>query len=147
MNHAALLLSALLSLVPSFSRTPAILAARDGIVETAAIAEKYTDVPPGILLVVGMLESRWGTDRRSGGSWGAARDRRHRNIAGTPMQSARILRRGARLCGDYNASLVFFRTGRCSFNRTLVGYEPSDAVRWIRRAYDRAGLPLPDGMR
>ncbi len=117
-------------------------------VAVALLSAAYVSAQPaGVILVVSLLESRFGCDPRSGGCWGAPASARHRRVAGTPDNAARILQHSFEICGDWNSALTRFRSGQCVFRRSLVGYEPSDAVRWIRRAYDRAGLPLPDGMR
>lgn len=141
----ATLLAVLLSLMPPLRYARCVERHRAEIAATAADAERAAGVPAGVLLAVGLLESQWGCDPRSGGSWGNPRDARHRNLPGRPAGAARILARGFALYGTWGGALAHFRCGRRACP-PLVGYEPGDALRLAARLYAGAGVPLPAGL-
>jgi hypothetical protein len=100
-------------------------------------------VPPGVLLVIGYLESHLGCHPRSGGCWGAPVDRRHR---GTADNAASSLRNGFAACGTWEGAVGWFRCGACRCP-PLVGYDPPYAVEQIEEVYDRAGVARPEHLR
>ncbi len=140
---SALLLAVLMRLAPHSSCTPCLVRRASEIAARADAAALTTGVPPGLLLAVGWYESRLGCDPRSGGSWGAPINARHRGTAGTHDHAARALARSYRVCGTWLGAVTRFRSGRCRFNRTLVGYEASEALRLTERVYTRADVPVP----
>lgn len=131
---AAIYLAAILAIlpVPAFERN-CITRNHDRIVAQADAAAEAEGIPVETLLVVGFLEAHLGCARHSGGCWGAPIDPHHRGVAGSPRSAARALAWGYRRCGDTLGAITHFRTGHCSFRRSLVGYEPSEAVRLLER--------------
>lgn len=136
----AILLAALLSLVPHTARTRCVEAHAAQIAEVIDTLEEGYGVRPSVLLVVGFRESMFGCDPRSGGSWGSPRDRRHRHISGGPEAAARDLTSAYRVCGDWVRALRRYRCGTC-WCRPRVGYLPEDAWRMAQRieSLTRAG--------
>ena len=143
---AAHLLTALLAVLPPIPMRGRVEARREMIVAVAAAGQETYGVPPALVLAVGFLESRWGTDARSGGSWGTPIDMQHRNVAGPPAGAARALASSFRVCGSWFGAVSRFRCGRCRCPR-LVGYEPGYALGLAERTMARAGEPLPTGWR
>jgi hypothetical protein len=114
----------------------------------AALAEASAvryEVPAVVLLSVGLHETLWGLDPRSGGGWGAPRDFQHRWIAGTSDDAAAILANGFVHCHTWERAVSFFRTGNCATvaHRDYV----VRVMRLIDRAYDRLGVPPVDHLR
>lgn len=136
-----LLLAALLASFTHMPLRPRIVARFDAIADAARDASETYGVPPALLVAVGYLESGFGTHPRSGGSWGAPRDRRHRHIAGGPNQEASALALGFRRCGNWRSALHHFRCGMCRCPR-VVGYTPDDAFRLADRISARAGIAM-----
>ncbi len=144
METATALLIALLSLLPHSPGTACVRTRIDHIAAQIAEIETTYGVPPGLTVAICWRESWCGCHPASGGSWGAPRDARHRNIAGPPNTTGHILQVGFEQCGSWFASVTRFRSGHCVFRRLLVGYEPIDAIRLAQRVYERAGLETPN---
>jgi hypothetical protein len=126
------LLVALLALFSSTPRTRCIeRRAPEIAAEASASAARY-DVPPALLLAIGMHESALGCDPRAGGSWGAPISRTRRAVAGTSDHAASALALGHSRCRTWLGAVSHFRCGRCRCP-PLVGYEPRDAMRLARR--------------
>jgi hypothetical protein len=136
-----LLLAALLSSYPHIKYRTRIERRFDAIATAALDASETHGVPPALVVSVGFLESQFGADPRSGGSWGAPRDRRHRHVAGGPNEQASALALGYRACGSWDRALHFFRCGLCRCPR-VVGYTPDAAMRLAERIYARAGIAM-----
>ncbi len=119
---------------------PCVIARTDEIAETAAATAELYPVPPAVLLAVGMEESAFACDPRSGGSWGTPSDRNHRNRAGNSNTNGSALMFGYNQCRAQDSdnprvwfrAISHFRCGRCSCP-PLVGYEPIDALNLANR--------------
>lgn len=138
----AVLLAALLSLMPHAPYGECLAARRGAITADAKLAAATAGVPVGLLLAVGWRESHLGCNPRSGGSWGNPISATRRHVAGRPAGAARILARGRRLCGDWRGAAAFFRTGECRVDARHAGYVAA-ALQLTARIYARAGLPSP----
>ena len=112
---------ALLSILPHSPAEPGIRSRLTEIATTAADASRAHDVPLPVLLSVGWHESWLGVHPQSGGCWGAPRDFRHRGLAGTADDAARVLANGRRACGSWPGAVGWFRSGRCDAG-THAGY-------------------------
>ncbi len=143
METVSLLLAALLALYhpPADIRTR-IAAHRAAIEADASAAASRHDVPAGILLAVGFLESHLGQASASGGSWGSPTDRFHRRRAGRAEHTARDLAASFRVCGDWPAAVRRFRSGLC-FREPPRGYTSRTVLRMAARLYERAHVPVP----
>ncbi len=113
----------------------------DEIAALANAASTAHHVPVGLLLATGWMESHLGCAAGSGGNWGAPRDIRHRNIAGTPDHAARALARSYVVCGSWSRAVGRFRSGLCAapHNRDYVATTLSLAV----NVYARARVAVP----
>lgn len=144
-EHIFAALIAILPPIPQPQRRM-IAERHDAIVQAAEVARDQYGVPPAVFLVVGFLESHWGTARGSGGSWGSPISRRHRAVAGGPEHTARDLATSYRLCGrDWSRALARYRTGLCT-GTPRVGYTPATALRLVERTHAHTGVPLPEGV-
>ena len=122
---------ALLALFPRLGRLPCVVAHAPRIVAQAD-AGRELGVPPGLVLVVGLLESQWGCARGSGGCWGAPAHASTPDVAGGVRETVSALDLGWSRCGTWSGALHHFRCGGC---RCVVsaGYTPEDAMRlWLR---------------
>lgn len=142
MDLVARLLVSMLAVLPPTPLRRRIDARREMIVATATAGQELYGVPPALVLAVGFLESRWGADPRSGGSWGTPVDMRHRNVAGPPVGAARALASSYRVCGTWLGAVHRFRCGLCRCPR-LVGYEAPYALGLAERALAHAGEAPP----
>jgi hypothetical protein len=138
---AAALLAALLALYPG-PRSRDIELRLDRLSETARLAADAYGVPYAVLISVAFRESHLGLDRASGGCWGAPKDRRHRNVAGTAGDAARALRRSYEVCGTWRGAISRFRIGLCRPTRATAQYN-SEVVAMIQRVSTRAGVEMP----
>lgn len=142
--NALLYLAALLHLLPPMPQPMrgCVSNRREAIAAEAQTAADAHGVPVAVLLVVGLLESRYGCDPRSGGSWGAPIDPQHRHTAGGPGHAARALASGYRVCGSTLGAVSRFRCGLCTCRR-VVGYTATYAAGLIARveAFDGGGRP------
>lgn len=144
---ALLALVTILALLPPNALAGRCIARnRDRIVAAADRAAAEQGVPPAVLLGVAMLESHVGcTTGRGNASWGAPISRARRGVAGGARESASALAWGRRRCGSWVGALAHYRCGLCRPCPRLVGYTDAFAAAFIRRAYARAGAPLPEG--
>jgi len=113
---AALLFSALLAIYPHMNYRPCVESHRESIIAHAVSGAEEHNVPVGIVMVVGFLETHWGCNPASGGCWGAPIDPQHRGTAGTPNQAARALATSYRVCGErygWLGAVNRFRCGLC----------------------------------
>jgi hypothetical protein len=110
---AQAVLATLLGMLPHLRHARCVEAHRADIVARADAAHETHGVPPAVLLVVGLLESHWGCNPRSGGCWGAPASRRHRFVAGTSDHAAAALARSYRVCGTWRGAVGRFRSGLC----------------------------------
>ncbi len=154
MNDALLsaLLSALLTLVGADharARLRCIERRRPAIVAQAAAVAASRGVPPGVLLVVGYLESHYGCDPASGGSWGSPVDREHRLTAGTADHTGRDLQTSRARFSCWLEALSRYRCGRrvCPLPMRQGGYSPGFAIGLVERVYAAAGQPAPADLR
>lgn len=139
------LLVALLSIIPFNS--PAhrgITSHHEHILAQALDASNAYSVPPAVLLAVAFKETWIGTCGET--DWGAPASMRHRNIAGTPRDAARVLARGYEVCGTWLGAAARFRSGDCSGNRVGDAYAQS-AIHLAERMSLHAGIALPIGLR
>lgn len=150
MNDA--LLTALLTLVHA-ERAPdrlrCIERRRPAIVAQVAAVAASRGVPPGVLLVVGYLESHYGCDPASGGSWGSPVDRNHRLTAGTADHTGRDLQTSRGMFGSWLEALSRYRCGRrvCPLPMRGNGYSPGFAVGLVEGIYAAAGQEAPADLR
>ncbi|HEX3059312.1 MAG TPA: hypothetical protein VHP62_08115 [Usitatibacter sp.] len=149
MSPAELLLVALLSLF----RTNALAAHciernRASIIASADQAEREMGVPVGVLLAIAYLETHLGCTTGDGrANWGAPISASRRHTHGTAYHSAHALAWSFRVCGTWDRAVSRYRGGYCDhLPRGFRGYTPDYAISVVRRAYARAGLPLPDGL-
>ena len=110
---AAEALAALLALFAHVLHRPCLDARRDQIVRDADAASRDHHVPVALLLATGFAESHLGCAPRSGGCWGAPRDREHRRSAGRADHAASALALGQRRCGSWPGAVAHFRCGAC----------------------------------
>lgn len=143
---ASLLLTALLSLfhgVPPYNMQR-ITITRQNIVQNAAESERQFGVPAGLMLSVAWMESRLGSDRASGGCWGAPTSPQRRQVAGTPLQAARAMARSFEVCRSWEGAVARFRSGLCrapQHQRYI-----NNVMSIARRTYIAAGQPMPAGL-
>ena len=131
---AAAVLAAILALYPHTPVRACLRARAETITTRADAAALEHGVPVELLMAVGFLESRFGCDPASGGSWGSPVDRRHRGIAGGPGHTARDLATSLRVCVGPLAAVSRFRCGLCTCRPgVLVGYTPRDVLRLMAR--------------
>ena len=130
---AAVYLAAILAIlpVPAFE-LELITQDQEKLAIQAEEAAAASDVPVSTLLVIGFLETHLGRSEHGCG-WGTPVDRNRCRTMDSPLGAARALARGYRRCGDTLGAITHFRTGHCRFSRTLIGYEPSDAVMLLER--------------
>lgn len=143
MTLAHLIFVALMALFP---RTPAraCLTARQTQIEAQADdAMRARNVPPGVLIAVGFMESHLGCDRASGGCWGAPISPTRRHTAGSPDHAARALETSFRRCGNWRGAISRFRCGLCRCPPRFDGYV-NTTVGIVRRLYMRADQTVPD---
>lgn len=113
---AFLLLRAIMQIVgavPDDPRTVCVDRRMDSIIEGAVAASTAHDVPVGLLLTVGWVESHLGCAVHSGGSWGAPISPTNRHVAGGPSHAARALHSGFAACGSWSGAVGRFRSGLC----------------------------------
>lgn len=110
---AAEALAALLSLFAHVLHSDCIARRREEIVADADAAARDHHVPVALLLAVGFAESHLGCAPRSGGCWGAPRDRDHRASAGRADHAASALALGHRRCATWPGAIAHFRCGAC----------------------------------
>lgn len=150
------LLAALLFLLPPLpvSERACVASRREEIISTAIDISAQHQVPPAVILVVGLLESHYGCSRGSGGCWGAPTSPTRRHVAGTPSQAARSLSTGFRGnertgrfrgCGTWVGAVSWFRCGRCRCP-ARPGYTADYAVGLVGRMSDRAGVARPGSL-
>lgn len=174
MNDSMVLLIALLHTHPHIPEPmrSCLDSHRDRIVAQAQEGADQNDVPAGVLLTVGFLESHLGCHPRSGGCWGAPIDPTHRLTAGTHHHAAVALATSYRVCGTWEGAISRFRCGlcRCPAPRTEAmpvsgvcaqywrpvrvgettlcrqarGYNAAFAVRMIENLYAAAGITVPE---
>lgn len=114
------LVTAVLMHFPHFPTRQCIIDRREIIAN--AIEESIREFPeldPEVLVAIGFSETHLGCDANEGGNWGAPISPTRRNVAGTPLQAARILWHSYQACGTWEAAARRFRTGLC--NPTPVG--------------------------
>lgn len=86
------------------------------LAEEIGTASWVHSVPVAVLVAVGMMESRLGTDPASQGNWGVGT----RNPI---FRAARALRSGYDLCHRWDRAATYFRWGRCvGDDRTNYGF-------------------------
>ena len=104
-------------------------------------------VPSPVLAVVAYLESHYGCDPRSRGSWGVPW-RFQGNYSGTQGNiTARSLATGFRRCGSWEGAISRFRCGSCTTCPNDGGYTPAEAITLVRRVYSVSREPVPDHLR
>jgi len=142
-----LLFVTFLAMFPHFRYGTCIETRRAQIVAHAADASREAGVPPGVLLVVGFLESSWGCHPASGGSWGAPIDPRHRLVAGTAYHATRALARSYAVCGSWRGAIGRFRSGICRPWQANHRAYVARAIALIERLHTRSDTPLPEHLR
>lgn len=130
----AAILSALLAIYPHGRGRYAVARTRPAIEAQLAAAHAATGVPLPILAAVGWAESHLGTDRASGGSYGAPVSPMRRHVAGNATHAARSLATSYRVCGSWPEAVTRFRTGLCRPRQP--------ALRIVGEAYTRNVLRL-----
>lgn len=144
--NADILLSALLSLYRHINYRECIEANRFHIASVADEGEREYGVPAGLSLVTGFFETHLGCAHGEGGNWGAPIDRFHRHTAGAPMQAVRAIASSYRVCGTWIGAVGRFRSGLCRPVHAQHRETATIRVSTVRRIYQRAGLPVPEGL-
>lgn len=139
---ARLLVSTLLLISDRSPHIACLHARADSIAEWTAASATRHDVPPGLLLAIGFVESHLGCHPASGGCWGAPINRRQRHVAGTPDHAARALARSYTVCGSWVGAVRRFRIGLCQGTPATEDYVRR-AFHLATRLYARAGIALP----
>ena len=75
------------------------------IAASAEGAARNFDVPVQLLLVQGFLESHWGCDPRSNGSWGSQIENGRRHTDDGPRRAARDLAHSYQFCGTWEGAI------------------------------------------
>jgi len=106
---------ALMMLFPHMQHRECVVAHQEQIIQSLETIEiTYPEMPVEHITSIGFVETHLGCDPSSGGNWGAPVSRLRRNVAGTPLQAARILWRSYEVCGNnWEAAMRRFRTGVC----------------------------------
>ena len=145
MTIAHLIFVALMAIFPRSPARACLMSREAAIVSQANSANSARNVPPGVLLAVGFMESHLGCDRASGGCWGAPISPTRRHTAGTPDHAARALETSFNRCHSWRGAISRFRCGLCRCPPRFAGYV-NTTVGIVRRVYERANLPLPDAL-
>jgi hypothetical protein len=113
---------------------------RERIMKYVGAGVDKHNIPPSLILTVGFLESHFGCNPRSGGSWGSPIDRNHRGIAGTPIHTARDLANARKVCGSWFGALARYQSGLCHRRSLVASYTPQYAfnVAWRMENVARA---------
>ena len=112
------------------------------IAASAEGAARNFDVPVQLLLVQGFLESHWGCDPRSNGSWGSQIENGGRHTDDGPRRAARDLAHSYQFCGTWEGAISRFVFGECHIpprprNAIFTRYV-ADALSYVRRLEDSA---------
>ena len=110
----ALLIAALLTIVPHFPLRAAVISHQADLAAQADHAAASHGIPVAILVAVGFCETHLGLDRGEGGNWGAPIDRLHRRTPGTAENAAGALLNSYNRCGHtWRGGVSGFRSGLC----------------------------------
>ena len=122
MLTAAQIVTAILAMFPAMSgnNRECIIARRTRIENHITAAQRqFPEMPSEVFASIGFIESHFGCNPRSGGSWGVPISPSRRNIAGTPLQAASVLWHSYQACHTWDGAARRFRTGLC--RPTTVG--------------------------
>lgn len=152
-NVAAALIAAWIRLFGERNNVTRQMRAHPEIVHAVDMVAGTMHVPVELLLTVGIMESRLGSDVPNGGDWGMRPSivswacRRRGIGCGVPPRTqqievgALVLRDGRRACGSWEGAVRYYRTGKCGVEHDTTGYGHR-AIALTRRLQRATGVRL-----